>query len=88
MSLWTANDQQQASQADAELQGITERRRADMQEIVADIFAKEVAKLDPAKQALARAARDAKADQRTREQRQILKDHPSLNVERRQRLPV
>jgi mono/diheme cytochrome c family protein len=80
VSLWTAADQQQASAADAELQAVNERRQAEMREIVADIFAKEVAKLDPASQALARAARDASAAKRTPEQQQILKDHPSLNV--------
>ncbi len=80
VNLWTAADRRQASQVDAELQAVTERRQEEMKQIVADIFAKEVAKLEPAQQALARAARDTPADKRTPEQRQILKDRPSLNV--------
>jgi hypothetical protein len=80
VSLWTAADYRQASQIDAELQGITERRQAEMKQIVDEIFVKEVAKLDPARQDLARAARDAPRDKRTAEQQKILKDHPSLNV--------
>ncbi len=80
VSLWTAAEQEQAAAVDAELRKIEEERKAELDQIVADIFEKEVAKLPAEQQELARAARATKPDQRTPEQQQLLKDHPSLNV--------
>ena len=53
-----------------------------MDKIVADIFDAEVAKLPEEQRELAQQARDAAVKDRTDEQKQLLKDHPSLNVSR------
>src|SRR5947199_9964125 len=53
-----------------------------MDKIVAAIFESEVAKLPEEQRELGRKARDTAAKDRTDEQKQILKDHPSLNVSR------
>ncbi len=80
VSLWTTAEQEQAAAVDAELRTIDEERKTELDQIVADIFEREVAKLPAEQQSAAREARAAKADQRTPEQQQLLKDHPSLNV--------
>src|SRR5947199_4068352 len=53
-----------------------------MDKIVATIFESEVAKLPEEQRELAKQARDSAAKERTDEQKQLLKDHPSLNVSR------
>jgi len=82
VSLWTEEVRQQAATIDADLKKLAEERNAEMDKIVADIFAAEVGKLAEEQQELARKARDTAAKDRTDEQKQILKDHPSLNVSR------
>jgi len=61
---------------------LNDQRGRELDAIVLEVFNKEVAKLPEAQQPLARAARAAPAETRTPEQLQILKDHPSLNVDR------
>src|SRR4029078_3138085 len=53
-----------------------------MDKIVAAIFDAEVEKLAEEQRDLARQARDTAAKDRTAEPKQLLKDHPSLNVSR------
>ncbi len=82
VSLWNS-DQRLAAKVlgDAEFL-LSEQRGRELDTIVKDVFEREVGKLPEEKRAAARAAREAKANQRTPEQKQILKDQPSLNVDR------
>jgi mono/diheme cytochrome c family protein len=82
VSLWSEEVRQEAAAVDAELKKLTDEQQATMDKIVAEIFDSEVAKLPEEQRDLARQARETDAKQRTDEQKQILKDHPSLNVSR------
>jgi hypothetical protein len=81
VSLWSKEEAEQAAKVDAELREIERQRKEELDAIVADIFEKEIAKLDAEMQGAARLARSTPRDQRTAEQKQLLKDHPSLNVD-------
>ncbi|MBI1901644.1 MAG: DUF1549 domain-containing protein, partial [Planctomycetia bacterium] len=81
VSLWSKAEGEQAAKVDAELREIEKQRKAELDGIVADIFEKEIGKLDAEMQGAARLARSTARDQRTAEQKQLLKDHPSLNVD-------
>lgn len=82
VNMWTPAEHEQAAKVDGELRDIEGKRVAELDGIVKEVFEKEVGKLTEERQTLARAAREAAADKRTPEQVQILKDHPSLNVDR------
>ncbi|MDA0834995.1 MAG: PSD1 and planctomycete cytochrome C domain-containing protein [Planctomycetota bacterium] len=82
VSLWSPADFEQDAKVDAEVKEVSDRRSKELDDIVTEIFNNEVAKLDESLRELAKAARAADADKRTPEQLQILKDHPSLNVDR------
>jgi mono/diheme cytochrome c family protein len=82
VSLWSDETRQQAAAIDSELKRLAEERNAEMDKIVAAIFESEVAKLPEEQRELAKLAREAAAKDRTDEQKQLLKDHPSLNVSR------
>ncbi len=72
----------EAGAIDAELKKLTDERLVEMDKIVADIFTAEMGKLPEEQRELAQKARDAAVKDRTEEQKQLLKDHPSLNVSR------
>lgn len=82
VSLWSDETLQQATAIDADLKKLADERNAEMDKIVAAIFESEVAKLPEEQRELAKQARDTAAKDRTDEQKQLLKDHPSLNVSR------
>ena len=82
VSLWTDEVRQRAAEVDAEAKKLAEERLAGMDQIVNEIFDAEVAKLPEEQREPAKQARAADAKNRTPEQRQLLKDHPSLNVSR------
>ncbi|MEX2174886.1 MAG: PSD1 and planctomycete cytochrome C domain-containing protein [Pirellulaceae bacterium] len=82
VSLWTDEVREQAAAVDAELKQLTDEQNAELDKIVQATFDAEVAKLPEAEHAAARAARDTEAKDRSPEQKQLLKDHPSLNVNR------
>jgi hypothetical protein len=82
VSLWNDETLKTAKALRAELNALNEERQAALDKIVADIFEAEVAKLPEEQRELARKAKDTPAKDRTAEQQQILKDHPSLNVSR------
>lgn len=81
VNLWTADEQQQAAKVDAELNDLQMRRTAEMDQLVEEVFQRELAKLDEGLREAARTARGTPAEQRSAEQQQILKDYPSLNVD-------
>lgn len=82
ISLWS-NDQKLTARVlgNAEHK-LAEQRTRELDAIVKEVFEREVGKLPEALRPVARAAREAQANKRTPEQQQILKDHPSLNVDR------
>jgi cytochrome c553 len=82
VSLWSDDVRQQAAAIDAELKALSDERLAALDKIVAEIFDSEVAKLPEDRRDLARKARETPQKDRTPEQDQILKDHPSLKVDR------
>jgi mono/diheme cytochrome c family protein len=82
VSLWSSETREKAAAIDAELKKLADERNAEMDKIVAAIFDSEVAKLPDEQRELAKTARDTAAKDRTDEQKQLLKDHPSLNVSR------
>ena len=82
VSLWTDAVREQAAAVDADVKKVADERQAEMDGIVAAIFDAEVEKLPEEQRELARQARAADAKERTSEQKQLLKNHPSLNVSR------
>jgi Protein of unknown function (DUF1553)/Protein of unknown function (DUF1549)/Planctomycete cytochrome C len=82
VSLWSDEVRQQAAAIDADLKKLADERAAEMDKIVADIFAAEVTKLPEEQRELAQLARDTAVKDRSPEQKQLVKDHPSLNVSR------
>ena len=82
INLWNS-DQKLAAKVlgDAEYK-LGEQRGRELDAIVQEVFEREVNKLPEAQRAPARQARSAKAEMRTPEQQQILKETPSLNVDR------
>jgi hypothetical protein len=83
ISLWDEATRQKAAAIDAELKQLDQQRQAALDQIVEEIFEAELAKLPSDElRALARAARSTPAAQRSAEQQQILKEHPTLNVSR------
>lgn len=82
VNLWSAAEQEQAAKIDAELKDLETHRLAVLDAIVEEIFESEAAKLTAEEQVLARDAKATPEKQRSPEQQQLLKDHPSLNVSR------
>jgi hypothetical protein len=82
VSLWPDEVRAQASAVDGEMQELTNRRNAELDQLVGDTFERELAKLPAEIQAPARAAREASASDRSEEQKQLIKEYPFLNVDR------
>lgn len=82
VNMWSPTEHEQAAKVDVELRDIEVKRLAELDGIVKEVFEKEVGKLTAEQQTLARAAKEAPADKRSPEQLKILKDYPSLNVDR------
>jgi hypothetical protein len=82
VNMWSPAEHEQAAKVQAELKQIEENRLAELDGIVNEIFEREVGKLPAEMQPLAREAKATAADKRTPEHQQILKDHPSLKVDR------
>ena len=82
INLWNS-DQKLAAKVlgDAEFK-LGEQRGRELDAIVQEVFEREVNKLPEAQRAPARQARSTKAEMRTPEQQQVLKETPSLNVDR------
>lgn len=82
ISTWNAAERELAASVDAQLAEIEGKRVAELDGIVTEVFDKEVAKLPAELQEIARAARETAADVRTAEHLAVLKEYPSLNVDR------
>jgi hypothetical protein len=82
VNLWVPEEKQRAADVDKELAELEGKRVAELDSIVNDIFDKEVMKLMEELREPARMARSTPADQRTAEQQKLMRDYPSLNVDR------
>ena len=82
VSLWSADELKLAQAVDAEIKQQSDIRQTELDAIVQEVFEREVGKLPEEQRELARTARTTAADKRTPEQTQLLKDQPSLNVDR------
>lgn len=82
VNMWSPAEHEQAAAVAKELAEIEGKHNAELDQIVSEIFEREVGKLDPEQQSLARDARRTPAKERTPHHLQILKDYPSLNVDR------
>lgn len=82
VNLWTSEEKQRALDVDQELATLEAKRVSKLDTIVNEIFDKEVMKLPEEQRETARVARTTAADQRSPEQQQLLRDFPSLNVDR------
>jgi mono/diheme cytochrome c family protein len=80
VSLYTDADREQARKVEAEAAKIDQERLKKQQESIARTFEAELKKLPEAVRESVRAAHDAPPDKRTPEQKQLLKEHPSVNV--------
>ncbi len=76
------NDRNRVAQVDSQLRELDERQQVELDCIVQEIFDREVEKLPDDQRSQAIVARSVKRDQRTDAQRQLMKDYPSLNVDR------
>jgi Protein of unknown function (DUF1549)/Protein of unknown function (DUF1553)/Planctomycete cytochrome C len=80
VSLYTDADRAQAAEIETEAAKVDKERTSKQQEYIDQTFEKEVDKLPDNIRDAARTARKTPADKRTDEQKQLLKDNPSLNV--------
>jgi hypothetical protein len=82
VNLWNAQERQKASEVDKELSELETKRLMELDGIVDDIFQKELMKLPEEQREAAKLARSTPADKRTEDQQKLLRDFPSLNVDR------
>ncbi|MCA9055933.1 MAG: DUF1549 domain-containing protein, partial [Planctomycetaceae bacterium] len=80
VSLYTDADREAAAKIEAEAKVVEAERTRKQEEFIAATFASEVAKLPEEIRDAAQAARDTPEKERTAEQKELLKKHPSLNV--------
>jgi Protein of unknown function (DUF1553)/Protein of unknown function (DUF1549)/Planctomycete cytochrome C len=80
VSLYTAADRQQAQAIEAEAGQIAAAKAARQQEYIAAAVEKELSKFDEPLREQLRAALSTAADQRSDEQKQVLEQHPSVNI--------
>src|SRR5262249_55965829 len=71
-----------AAAVQAEMNEVSKEHLAELDGIVTKVFNREIARLPAESQIKARAARDTSANKRTAEQLALLKQYPSLNVDR------
>jgi hypothetical protein len=82
VSLWSDETRQQVAAVDKELAEISQKRNAELDAIVSETFERELSKLPAEIQARAKAIRETPVDKRTDEEKQLIKEHPFLNVDR------
>ncbi len=81
-SILSREERELVKRVDEDLKAIDARQTAELDCIVDAIFERELFKLPEDMQKLAIDARTTPGDKRTPEQKQLMKDHPSLNVDR------
>lgn len=82
VNLWTPEDHAAAAAVDARVAEVEKRYLEELDALVAEIFERKVSELSPELQEAARLAKTTPAEERTEEQRALLREYPSLNVDR------
>ncbi len=82
VSLWGPDERQKAALVDAEIAEIEAHRITELDCVIHQVFNRELEKLPIEKQTIGKMARETPEDKRSDEQRAILKEFPSLNVDR------
>jgi mono/diheme cytochrome c family protein len=82
VSLWSDETRARAAAVEAELKEISAKRDAELDQIVAATFERELAKLPEELRSAARAARETPEKDRSDDERQLIKENPFLNVDR------
>lgn len=81
VSLYTQADRDQAAVIEAQAKEREEARRQKQEQYIQQTFEKELAKLPEERRETVRQARQTAANERTPEQKQLLKEFPSVNVD-------
>ena len=80
VNLWSAADHEQAAAVTKEVQAEEVKRLEDYKVLVAEVYARELDKIDPEMREAARNAYEAPVKERSELQQEIIKQFPSLNV--------
>ncbi len=80
VNLWSAADHEQAATVAKEVAVLEGGRVKEFDKLVAEVFERELAKLDDELREAARDAKETKPEKRTDFQKQLLKDYPNLEV--------
>lgn len=80
VNLWSTADHEQAANVDKEVAVLEGNRVKEFDKLVAEVFERELAKIDDELREAARDAKATKPDKRSEFQKQLLKDYPSLEV--------
>ncbi len=80
VSLYTDDDRKQSAAIEAEAQKLAAAKEAKQKEYLNDALTKHLEKFDEALRGPLRAAYDTPADKRTPEQKKLLADNPSVNI--------
>ena len=80
VSLYTEADRKKAAEVEADAKKLAEEKEAKQKQYIADALTKHLEKFEEPLRAQLRAAYDMPADKRTAEQRKLLADNPSVNI--------
>jgi hypothetical protein len=80
ISLYTEADRKKATDVEAEARKMTEEKAAKQKQYIDDALNKHLEKFEPELREKLRAAYDAPAGKRTTEQKKLLADNPSVNI--------
>ncbi len=82
VSLWSDEVRAAAAAVDQELEALKQQRLQELDQLVAETFERELAKLPAEIRPTARTARETPPGERTPEQQELIKQYPFLNVDR------
>ncbi|MEW6156134.1 MAG: PSD1 and planctomycete cytochrome C domain-containing protein [Verrucomicrobiota bacterium] len=80
VSLYTEADRKKAVEVEAEAKKLSEEREQKQKQYIAEALTKHLEKFEPGLREQLRAAYDAPAEKRTPEQKKLLSDNPSVNI--------
>jgi len=80
VNLWSAADHEQAAVVTKEVQAEEVKRLEEYKVLVAEVYARELDKIDPEMREAARNAHETPVNERSELQKEIVKQFPSLNV--------
>jgi hypothetical protein len=80
VSLYTEADRKKAAEIEAEAKKLTGEKAAKQKQYISDALAKHLEKFEEELRGKLRAAFDTPKDKRTAEQKKLLADHPSVNI--------